>query len=76
MAQASRGYRSGADDESGHRRRSCVGNATVTMRFVWKYPRLPPAVPKMPTLLDGAASPGKTNISKYETRSSESAGLD
>jgi hypothetical protein len=30
----------------------------------------------MPTLLDGAECAGKTRISKYETRSSESAGLE
>jgi hypothetical protein len=46
------------------------------MRFVWKYPSWPPAVPKMPTLLDGAERAGKTNIFKYETHSSESAGLE
>jgi hypothetical protein len=44
--------------------------------FRLEAPELAPAVPKMPTLLDGAERAGKTNISKYETRSSESAGLE
>jgi len=40
-----------------------------------EVPEAGTAVPKMPTLLDEAECAGKTNISKCETRSSESAGL-
>jgi hypothetical protein len=43
--------------------------------FRLEVPEAGTAVPKMPTLLDEAECAGKTNISKYETRSSESAGL-
>jgi hypothetical protein len=44
--------------------------------FCLEVPEAGPAVPKMPILLDGAECAGKTSISKYETRSSESAGLE
>jgi hypothetical protein len=64
MPRESEAFRSDANTHSGHRRHSCVGNATVTMRFVWKYPRLVPAVPKMPTLLDEAERAGKTKTKR------------